>query len=446
MIEQLCAARRGLGVGMIYAMVAVQAGAGEVTREEVEAWIAADPATLPTPGTTIGADGTGSLRGLIAPGYIDYFDHPSVQLEIQATGDYQPHQVYLDATTQHGNAATLNPAGGMDGYVSGRPFDPERFDDVSPAEAGLMVAWNHVYRWQYYGYKVDTLEMNYVLPAVGGTTENRARGLEGGGTLDRSLVQVYHRVYMNHLAMLPGQQYKVTADGADTRYFKDYISFVEPFDVAGTTFVVERALDPNEEDQVNSYLPSQRRVRRLSAKERSDNFMGSNFTLDDFEGFSGRVMDYEWVYLGQRQVLCVADSREKTLRFGGVESNVAIDRWQVRPSFVVELKPRWSGHPMSAKFLFVDQQTWNPVLALTIDRGNKLWRVIMPHYQRPVPDASTPERDMETSTSRWRGSVAVDLKSNTTTLARATSATEFPTMTEREIERTFALSRLTEGR
>lgn len=70
----------------------------------------------------------------------------------------------------------------------------------------------------------------------------------------------------------------------------------------------------------------------------------------------------------------------------------------------------------------------------------------MPHYQLPPRDESTPERSMETSVPRWRGSIALDLKSNTTTLARAKSETEFPTMKEREIERTFALSRLTEGR
>lgn len=444
--------RRGMGAvrstltGTCLAVLgslALQPQAAEISREEVEAWLAGSPSSLPAPGTTLTGADLESVRALIAPGYIDHMNGPDVQLEIEATTDYQPHQSYLDATAQHGTAATLNPGGGMNGYVSGRPFDPERFDDVSPEEAGMMVAWNHVYRWQYYGYKVDALDMIYVMPDGSGT---RVEGVEGGGKVDRSLVQVYHRVYLNHLAMLPAQNYKVKADGADARYFKDYISFVEPFDVAGTTFVVERALDPNEDDQVNSYLPSQRRVRRLSAKERADNFMGSNYTLDDFEGFSGRVMDYEWVYRGQRQMLAVSNSREKTLRFGGPLSNVALDRWQVRPTHVVELKPRWSGHPMSAKYLFVDAQTWNPTLALTIDRNGKLWRVIMPHYQIPVPDTSSAEKALETSTPRWRGSVAVDLKTNTTTIARATSETEFPTMTEREIERTFALSRLTEGR
>ena len=67
-------------------------------------------------------------------------------------------------------------------------------------------------------------------------------------------------------------------------------------------------------------------------------------------------------------------------------------------------------------------------------------------HKRLLPDNSTPERALETSVSGWRGSVGVDVLLNTTTIARATSPTEFPTMTEKEIERRFALSALTEGR
>ena len=51
-------------------------------------------------------------------------------------------------------------------------------------------------------------------------------------------------------------------------------------------FVIERSVVPFVEDQVNSYLPTERRVRRLSAKERADSWVGSEMTFDDFEGFS----------------------------------------------------------------------------------------------------------------------------------------------------------------
>jgi hypothetical protein len=430
--------------GLVGGLLAFNTWAADITRADIEAWVAAGPGALPAVGATIGPDGLEQLRGLVPPGYLEHFNHPSVSIEIEATANYQAHPDYVAATEANAGKTTLAAAGGVENYTAGRPFDPERFDDVSPGEAGLMAAWDNVYRWQYYGYKVDGLEMIYVLAGGGGATGHEA--LIGGGKVDRSLGQEFHRVYLNHLPMLADSGYRVDAAGSDTRHFKDYISFLEPFDVAGTTFVVERSLDANEEDQVNSYLPSQRRVRRLSAKERADNFMGSNFTLDDFEGFSGRVMDYQWTYLGQRQVLAVTDSREERLRFGGELSDVPLDRWQVRPTFVVELKPRWEGHPMSAKLLFIDQETLTGALALLFDREGRLWRIILPFYQRQQPDASTPERALETSMGVWRGSSALDLKAGTATVVRCKTPTEFPTMTKREIERIFSLSRLTEGR
>lgn len=440
------AARFGAALGLFLTGAMPPALAAGESRADMDAWLKSEPASLPAPGAHITQADVEAIRALVAPGYFDLINHAALDMEIQATGDYVPPEPYLAATAANADKVTLTATGGLEGYGAGRPFDPETFDDVTPQDAGMRVAWNHVYRWQYYGYKLETLNMTYLQAGGPASGADPALGAEGGGALERNLVQSYHRVYLSHLAMLPQQDYRVKEGGSDKRYFKDYISFLEPFDVQGTTFVVERALDPQEEDQVNSYLPSQRRVRRLSAEERADSFMGSNFTLDDFEGFSGRVMDYEWTYLGQKQVLAVADSMHPELRFGGVQSNVAIDRWQVRPAFVVELKPRWSGHPMSSKILLIDQQTWNPVLALVFNREGKLWRYIMPHYQRPVADASSPERALETSVSRWRGSVAVDFPLNSTTLARATSETETPTMSDKEIKRRFSLSTLTEGR
>ena len=421
--------------------------AAQPTREEVEAWLAVTPASLPAPGSVLGQAELDSLRSLLPPGYVEHFNHPELKVTIESTGDFQPPQIYKDATAANAGKAKLTPDGDVQDYTAGQPFDPEKFDDVSPAEAGLMLAWNHVYRWQYYGYRVKTLDMVYVQPTADGKLSGApAGGMEGGGKVERSLEQFYHRVYLNHLAMLPNQDYRVKGNDSDVRYFKDYISFVAPFDVAGTTFIVERGTSAAEEDQVTSYLPTQRRVRRLSAKERADNFMGSNFTLDDFEGFSGRVMDFDWAYRGTKQVLHVSNSREKVLRFGGAQSNVAIDQWQVRPCFVAELKPRWSEHPMSSKLLLIDQQTMTPTMALMFDRNNRLWRVIVTHYQRPVPDNSTPERTLETSVGGWRGSIAYDLGTNSTTIARSTTPTEWPTMSEKEIKRTFSVSRLNEGR
>lgn len=427
-------------------IIAAPLSAHAQTRDDIEHWLAQPaPDPLPAPGTVLGATDLPSIASLVLPGYMQYLDFPQLAMTVAATGDYAPPAVYQQATAAHADKVSLNPAGGMEDYVAGRPFDPERFDAATPEEAGLMIAWNHAHRWQYYGYEAE-LEMIYLQPTTGSPTANPAAGLEGGGSVERTLTQYFHRVYLSHLAMLPDAGYAVDVGDASPRLYKDYISFTAPFNVKGTTFIVERAVDVNEQDQVSSFLPTERRVRRLSAQERADKFMGSNFTFDDFEAFSGRVMDYEWIYRGTKDILHVIDTREATPRFGGAMSNVPLDEWQVRPCYVVELKPRWTGHMMASKYLFIDQQTFNGLAALVVDREDRLARILFPLYHFPAPDTSTPERALETSVLRWNGALGIDLLGDTTTVTRVTVPTRIPTMTAQAIERKFAVSNLTSGR
>ena len=73
---------------------------------------------------------------------------------------------------------------------------------------------------------------------------------------------------------------------SDRLLYKEFIEVFSPYDMAGLKFVIERPIDQYKGDQVNS-ISHERRVRRLSAKERADSYIGTNWTLDDFEGFSG---------------------------------------------------------------------------------------------------------------------------------------------------------------
>ena len=118
--------------------------------------------------------------------------------------------------------------------------------------------------------------------------------------MDRHLSMTYHRVYLSKLSNLPDQGYRMDVAGSDELLYKEHMELLSPFDVAGMQFVIERPLDQRLGDQVNSYLPSERRVRRLSAKERADSFMGTVWSMDDFEGFSGLVTDNTWTLIGAR--------------------------------------------------------------------------------------------------------------------------------------------------
>ena len=107
-------------------------------------------------------------------------------------------------------------------------------------------------------------------------------------------------------------------DGSARLLYKEFIEIFSPYDMAGLKIVIERPIDQYKGDQVNSYLPNERRVRRLSAKERADSYIGTNWTLDDFEGFSGMVVDNDWKLIGNKKLLSILNSQQDHPQFHGV--------------------------------------------------------------------------------------------------------------------------------
>src|SRR5262249_56287965 len=91
-----------------------------------------------------------------------------------------------------------------------------------------------------------------------------------------------------------------TVAGTDSKDFelKEYPGFHEPFDIRGTAFIVYRHTDPLRADDAWAYVPSLRRVRRISVETKSDSLLGTDHTLEDFYSFSGRVLDWDWKFLG----------------------------------------------------------------------------------------------------------------------------------------------------
>jgi len=435
---------RGAVLAGVWALTTTAATAA--TREDVVAWIASEPGILaPDAGRVLSDADMAVVRAYLPPGYAEEFDWQGLKMEIQATESYPGHQSYQDATAKFAGQATLAADGAIENYTAGRPFSDAQISQATPEQAGLMVGWDRNYRWQYFGYFAPEVAM-YYLRGTGGAGP-QLKALTGGGTLDRYTMQHYKRVYLNHLSMLPDNGYRSGADDAAERFYKDHVEFLEPFDVKGTMFVMERPLDAHEEDQVNSYLPTQRRVRRLSAQERADVYMGTDMTLDDFEGFSGRVLDFEWRYLGKREVLTVANGRSPNGVLFGPGSRVPDDRWQVRNCYAVELKPKFKGHPYSSKIIFFDTETLNSPVAIAFNRDGQVWRIFSALYYKPEQRADGVNA-LETSVQRWLGTIATDVLKNTSTVSVSLKegGSYNPTLTDRQIEKQFNVSALSEGR
>jgi hypothetical protein len=420
-----------------------QGSASSVSRADIIDWLNQVVTTDPPPtGTVVNNDSLDLVRPFMPPGYVDEFDYPGSSITIQETKKYSLFKAYKEATNQYAGQPKLGPKGELEDYKAGRPFSNEQIKTASPGQAGLMVAWNNIYRWQFTGYKVSELAMTYIDQTGGKNGEKElSYGIEGEGRVERRVTQNFHRVYLSNLAWLPQDDYKMKVPSAVDKYFKDYIEFVDPFDIAGMKFVVERAQDAHADDQVNVYSPTERRVRRYSAKERSDSFMGSEVTLDDFDGFAGRVLDYQWEYLGTKKILDVIDTKVEPIRFGGPYSRAIVDRWQLRECHVVEVKSTWDGHPYKSKIMFIDNETFDIANALVFNENDELWKIFDPIYRSPKIGEVVAEK----SVVSWRGQANINLLSNRATLVHAMSDTTHPNMKPSKVKRIFSVSTLTSG-
>lgn len=416
-----------------------------VLYEDVIEWLLEDvglTVSTPEPGVYRHSD-IGKLRSYIPPGYFDEFDFSELNMEIMRTKKYKAHELYLSATSKFAGMPSLNEKNELENYTAGLPFSREQIIDKHNELAGLMVAYNQIHRWQNFGYSVDNNVFNVDSTSDGKPGNLVKSVMKGGGHVARDFTMFYHRVYLSKLASKPNSDYALDVDGSDELLFKEYVGFLAPFDMAGMKLVIERPLDQSRGDQVNSYLPTERRVRRLSARERADSWVGTNWTLDDFEGFSGMVVDNNWAYIGQKKILHVASSKNLTPLLHGPESLIPLDRWQARRAFVVEAVPKWDGHPYGKRLMFVDQETYTIMLTMVFNRDGSLWKLFTTQYEysddiaNPKPAESTP---------RWRSSVAINVRDGNGTVGAATGPAEYVEIKPSKVRRLFDVSNLTSGR
>ena len=415
-----------------------------VSYQEFTSWLE-NTKSAPVDGfspNTYGQDSVNDLRNYLPPGYADQFDFPELSLELTETQNYQAHPIYRTASEKFAGTATIGTNGALENYTAGQPFVRDQIIAADDTSAGYMVAWNHIRRWQNMGYRNEAV-ISYIEPTADGQAGELLDGMHGGGNVTRHLSMFYHRVYLSGLATEEENNYRLKVDDSDTLYFKEYIEMLSPFDVAGLKIVLERPIDQTLGDQVNSYLPTERRVRRLSAKERSDSWLGTNWTLDDFEGYSGLVLDNNWRFIGEKVLLHVASSKHERPQYHGPMSVIPLDRWQQRPCYVVEAIPRWDGHPYGRRVLFIDQETFSVAMTVIFDRNDEMSKVMTTVYKFSDELENPP---LELSTPRWLSSIVVNLQDGSANVAAASSETEFVTVKASKVRKLFSVSNLTGGR
>jgi hypothetical protein len=169
-------------------------------------------------------------------------------------------------------------------------------------------------------------------------------------------------------------------DRARTRgEFKQFIlGFLAPRDVYGAAQSALYYADPLEQDQLMMYLPSMRRIRKLSATDSQDPVMGQDQIYDDNEGWMQKLSPnrypYEYEVIEEREYLVPAPTQDGSeyitsegLEFRGL-------RFERRPMYVIKLTQKDSNYVYGHRIFYVDAETFNFLHIENYDQKGRLYR------------------------------------------------------------------------
>jgi len=134
---------------------------------------------------------------------------------------------------------------------------------------------------------------------------------------------------------------------------KGLISFIKPNDVYGTKFLSFSHV--NKADDQWIYMPSIKRIKRISSANKSGPFMGSQFAYEDLSSFE--VDKYKYKYIRDEEI-------------NGIKCHV------------LELYPNYKYSGYKKQILWVDNERYIPIKNEYYDRKNELLKTL--HYNNYV--------------------------------------------------------------
>jgi len=378
----------------------------------------------------------------------DFFFYEGMQLEIGPFNrDYTPAAAYMAATEKYRGQARIGPDNSLENYTAGRPFPNDEIDCATDPQAGTKIMWNFDYVWGgaggsvtfYYSYwdRGEELPLYY---------EGTSKGVVLSHRVEPEYAETDGDVFRN--------EKRKNAFGVDV---------TAPFDARGIMLMSYRYKStdgPRSEaknDDTWVYVPTLRRVRRISTAQRTDSISGTDFTFDDLRSFAGIVPQYEWECLGEQDMIGPMNTKVKGFpydrdhNFGPYGLSFADDRWEMRRVYKIRMTPKNADHPYHHKDIYIDKQTYNALYSFAYDQKEELWKIIW-HNKRWSEDALTEnyypgwEGVPEPRDSRIVSDIIVNVQTGTGNRIEFWDSEGTPMPSKGKIRRYIDVGRLTKGR
>jgi hypothetical protein len=178
--------------------------------------------------------------------------------------------------------------------------------------------------------------------------------------------------------------------------------FHTPFDIAGTAQMSTRFISATQQDLLFGFLPSIRRVRRLTPSNRSDPILGGDAVYDDAWGYDGKIAAFDWKIVKEQEILLPYHSEDpqrlldlghgiyqtsakmKKIIYGFDDSSWSGAKWAPlnmiwvkRPGYIIESKSKDPYYNYGTIILWVDAETGMGMLKIVHDRAGKYWKTFL---------------------------------------------------------------------
>jgi len=312
------------------------------------------------PGDTIGPHNWERVKEMVGENLLSRIKQ-GYTFKIKAPTRYQPPREYVEATKKYSPAVRLGADGELLNHVAGLPFP--QIDPRDP-QAGQKIAWNYYWRWQGDDFK------------------------GGGGTITGKMIR-----------------YAIEKDGSERRYdFYSYFLFPHtrvtlypkpvipgyegidsiqlrvdsyPRDSAGSATLEVRYSDPKRPDDLYLYIPSLRRVRRLTTTQRCQTLAPSEFNLDDVDFFRGKITDFNYKLVGEKKVLTNYAQEQVPYNRKQGDYLPTDEQWEVQDVYVLEITPKDPDYCYPKRVMWIDKAAWEATWAMVWDRNGDYWKELV---------------------------------------------------------------------
>jgi hypothetical protein len=315
------------------------------------------------PGDVITGENVDKAKDLISPG-VEWIVKRGMKMKIIEPRKVEMPKAYREATEKYSGQVKLGGDGlTLENYTAGQPFP-----NIDPNDPNIAIKlmWNYEYNFHITD-DVDLREFDADTGPIG----------EGGATMEverHFILDHFRRLYYNGRLVVDPKPERPNPEGIRRR--ESLHPILEPFDLKGVGGTNIRYISPQKQDDSWLYLPSLRRVRRLSTAQRSDALFGQDTDADSYFGYAGHIAWMDWKFLGEREVLGCMHAENYPVKWGEGSADFTFeDVWEKRKVWVVEGTSKLPQYAYGKRLIFIDKEAWVVPFSDIFDRSGELWKV-----------------------------------------------------------------------